>query len=142
MDRKFFIEMGFKPYAIMMPSDKYTQGIDLWYPSKPIKDENQPAVYILTKRTGEVLKIGETQNLHSRFYRNYRLVSNTTNNRIREHVREVEDVYVYVLTMPVKTTKIGKYTCTTSFAKGLEHCLLEEYKEKVGELPSLNSISR
>ena len=78
MDREYYLEKGFKPYAIMVPSDKYKQGIDIWYPSNPINSDNQPAVYILTDRDGVLLKIGETQNLTSRFYKGYRCVSNTT----------------------------------------------------------------
>jgi len=64
LDREYYIKKGFEPYAIMTPSDKYTQGIELWYPSKPIKSDNQPAVYILTNKEGKLLKIGETQNYY------------------------------------------------------------------------------
>jgi len=86
MDREYYLKKGFKPYAIMVPSDKYKQGIDIWYPSNPINSDNQPAVYILTDRDGVLLKIGETQNLTSRFYKGYRCIMNSTNDKIREHV--------------------------------------------------------
>ena len=138
MDRKYYLEKGFKQYAIMIPSDKYKQGIEIMYPSNPIKSDNQPAVYILTNREGKVLKIGETQNLTSRFYKGYRCVSNSTNDKIRDHIKTVENIWVYVLPMPIVKQKILGYKCETSFVKGLEYNLLKEYDDKVGNLPELN----
>ena len=122
----------------MTPSEKYAQGIEIMYPSNPIKSDNQPAVYILTNREGKLLKIGETQNLTSRFYKGYKCVVNTTNNRIREHVRTIEDIWIYVLPMPIVREKILGFKCETSFVKGLEYHLLKEYKEEHGEVPPLN----
>jgi hypothetical protein len=138
MDREYYTKKGFELYAIMTPSDKYAQGIEIMYPSNPIKSDNQPAVYILTNREGKLLKIGETQNLTSRFYKGYKCVVNTTNNRIREHVRSVEDIWVYVLPMPIVKEKILGFKCETSFVKGLEYNLLKEYKDKNGGVPPLN----
>ena len=138
MNRDYYIDKGFGLYAIMIASDKYTQGIEIMYPSKPIKSDNQPAVYILTNREGKLLKIGETQNLTSRFHKGYRCVSNTTNDKIREHVKNVENIWVYVLAMPIVTSKVLGYKCNTSFVKGLEYNLLHEFVEKVGNLPELN----
>ena len=135
MDRKYYLEKGFKQYAIMIPSDKYKQGIEIMYPSNPIKSDNQPAVYVLTNRDGKLLKIGETQNLTSRFYKGYRCVSNTTNDKIREHIKNVENIWVYVLPMPIRTEKVLGFKCETSYVKGLEYNLLKEYEEKIGFLP-------
>ena len=142
MNRQFYLEKGFKQYSIMIPSDKYKQGIEIMYPSNPIKSDNQPAVYILTNREGKVLKIGETQNLTSRFYKGYRCVSNTTNDKIRDHIKTVENIWVYVLPMPIVKEKILGYKCETSFVKGLEYNLLKEYDEKVGNLPELNVMKK
>jgi hypothetical protein len=142
MDREYYLKKGFKPYAIMVPSDKYKQGIDIWYPSNPINSDNQPAVYILTDRDGVLLKIGETQNLTSRFYKGYRCIMNSTNDKIREHVKSVENIWVYVLPMPIVTEKILGFKCETSYAKGLEYHLLTEYKERVGLLPKLNVMKK
>ena len=138
MNREYYTTKGFELYAIMTPSDKYTQGIEIMYPSNPIKSDNQPAVYILTDIHGKVMKIGETQNLTSRFYKGYKCVVNTTNDRIREHVRTVEDLWVYVLPMPIIKEKILGYKCETSFVKGLEYNLLKEYKDNNGVVPPLN----
>ena len=142
MNREYYLEKGFKQYAIMIPSDKYKQGIEIMYPSNPMKSDNQPAVYILTNRDGKVLKIGEPQNLTSRFYKGYRCVSNTTNDKIRDHIKTVENIWVYVLPMPIVKEKILGYKCETSFVKGLEYNLLKEYDEKVGNLPELNVMKK
>tara|TARA_R100001594_G_scaffold124237_1_gene161018 strand:+ start:650 stop:1078 length:429 start_codon:yes stop_codon:yes gene_type:complete len=138
MDKKYYIDKGFELYAFMIPSDKYTQGIEIMYPSNPIKSDNQPAVYILTDVHGKVLKIGETQNLTSRFYRGYRCISNTTNDRIRQHIKDVDNIWVYVLPLPIVKEKILGYKCETSYVKGLEYNLLKEYKDKNGAVPPLN----
>ena len=142
MNREYYLEKGFKQYAIMIPSDKYKQGIEIMYPSNPMKSDNQPAVYILTNREGKVLKIGETQNLTSRFYKGYRCVSNTTNDKIREHIKNVENIWVYVLPMTIRTEKVLGFKCETSFVKGLEYNLLKEYEEKLGKLPELNVMKK
>ena len=142
MNREHYLEKGFNLYGIMTPSDKYAQGIEIMYPSNPMKSDNQPAVYILTNREGKVLKIGETQNLTSRFYKGYRCVSNTTNDKIREHIKNVENIWVYVLPMPIRTEKVLGFKCETSYVKGLEYNLLKEYEEKLGKLPELNVMKK
>jgi len=142
MNRDFYIDKGFGLYAIMIASDKYTQGIEIMYPSKPIKSDNQPAVYILTNREGKLLKIGETQNLTSRFHQGYRCISNSTNNKIRDHVKDVENVWVYILPMRIEFQKVLGFKCETSYAKGLEQNLLVDYKKRMGVLPELNAIKK
>jgi len=138
INKEYYTTKGFELYAIMTPSDKYTQGIEIMYPSNPIKSDNQPAVYILTNRQGKLMKIGETQNLTSRFYKGYKCVTNTTNDRIREHIRTKEDLWVYVLPMPIIKEKVLGFKCETSYSKGLEYNLLKEYKEKYECVPELN----
>ena len=142
--REYYLEKGFELYCSMIASDKYTQGIDIMYPSghKQSKSDNQPAVYILTNRTGKVLKIGETQNLTSRFHKGYRCISNSTNDKIREYVKNVENIWVYVLPMPIVTSKVLGYKCNTSFVKGLEYNLLHEFEEQIGKLPELNVMKK
>ena len=139
MDREYYLKKGFKLYAIMVSSDKYAQGIEIMYPSNPIKSDNQPAVYILTNREGKLLKIGETQNLTSRFHKGYRCISNSTNNKIREHVKDVENVWVYILPMRIEFQRVLGFKCETSYVKGLEKNLLNEFVEKEGKLPELNA---
>ena len=138
MDREYYIKKGFEPYAIMTASDKYKQGIEIWYPSNPINSDNQPAVYVLMNAAGKLLKVGETQNLTSRFHRGYRCISNTTNDRIRTHVKEVESIWVYILPMSIVKSRILGFQCETSYTKGLEHHLLKEYKDHHDTVPPLN----
>jgi hypothetical protein len=138
MNKEYYINKGFELYGIMVKSDKYKQGIDIMYPSNPMKSDNQPAVYILANDKGELLKIGETQNLTQRFHKGYRCISNTTNNRIRQHVKDVENIWVYVLPLPIEIKKVLGYICETSYVKGLEHNLLKEYKNEHGNVPPLN----
>ncbi len=140
MNKEYYIDKGFELYAHMIPSEKYTQGIEIMYPSNPIKSDNQPGVYILTNDKGKLLKIGETQNLTQRFHKGYRCISNITNNRIREHIKNVESIWVYVLPMPIVTQKILGFKCETSYVKGLEHNLLKEYKGKYEKVPPLNAM--
>ena len=138
MNKETYVNMGFELYACMIKSSKYTQGIELMYPSNPIKSDNQPGVYVMTNDKGELLKIGETQNLTQRFHKGYRCISNTTNDRIRNHIKEVESIHVYILPMPIVKAKILGFQCETSYTKGLEHHLLTEYKDHHDAVPPLN----
>ena len=138
MKIKYYTDKGFQPYAIMKPSDKYKQGIELWYPSNPIKSNNQPAVYILANPDGIILKIGETQNLTSRFHRGYRCIVNSTNNKVRQHIKDIESIHVYVYTLPIRNESVLGYNCETSYVKGLEWNLLDEFKKLNNRLPKLN----
>tara|TARA_R100001443_G_scaffold55252_1_gene66552 strand:- start:280 stop:714 length:435 start_codon:yes stop_codon:yes gene_type:complete len=144
MNKEYYEEKGFELYGIMIPSDKYAQGIDIMYPSghKHSTSDNQPAVYILTDIHGKVMKIGETQDLSGRFRYGYRTKVNTTNDKIREHIKTVDNIWVYVLPMPIRTEKVLGFKCETSYAKGLEYNLLKEYEEKMGSLPSLNVMKK
>ena len=102
MDREYYLKKEFKQYAIMIPSDKYKQGIEIMYPSNPMKSDNQ----------------------------------------IREHIKNVENIWVYVLPMPIRTEKVLGFKCETSYVKGLEYNLLKEYEEKIGKLPELNVMKK
>ena len=140
MNKDYYKKKGFELYTCMIKSSKYTQGIELMYPSNPIKSDNQPGVYVMTNDKGELVKIGETQNLTQRFHKGYRCISNITNNRIRQHIKDVESIWVYVLPMPIVTDKILGFKCETSYVKGLEYNLLMEYKEMYGKVPPLNTM--
>ena len=140
---------GFTFLCELQPSDKYTQGIEL-KDVRLLKDNrelySQPGVYILANKLGEVLKIGQTSNMFNRIYTQYKCVSNATNHRIRDHIKIVEPLLVYVYMLPKKKTRIplglNKYTVYTSFAGGFEHALLKEFKDKTKALPKLNTMIR
>ena len=102
MNIKYYTDKGFNFLCELEPSDMYVQGIALKCVRK-IKDNrdlySQPGVYILANKQGEVLKIGQTSNMFNRIYTQYKCVNNSTNRRIREHIKTVEpvDVFVYII---------------------------------------------
>ncbi len=151
MDINYYTKYGkgFQLLCELQPSDRYTQGIEL-KDVRLIKDNrelySQPGVYILANKLGEVLKIGQTSNMFNRIYTQYKCVNNSTNRRIREHIKTVEPLLVYVYMLPKKEARIplglNKYTVYTSFAGGFEHALLKEYKTTTKALPKLNTMIR
>ena len=140
---------GFQLLCELQPSDRYKQGIEL-KDVRLLKDNrelySQPGVYILANTKGEVLKIGQTSNMFNRIYTQYKCVSNATNHRIRDYIKSVESVLVYVFMLPKKKTRItlglNRYTVYTSFAGGFEHALLKEFKDTTKALPKLNTMIR
>ena len=145
MDIKYYTDKGFEFLCDLHPSDKYTQGIAL-KEVRLIKDNrehySQPGVYILANRQGEVLKIGQTSNMFNRIYTQYKCVTNTTNRRIRNYIKDVEDVTVYVYLTPKHKSIVLGHTVYTSYAMGLEHELLKEFKQVTKVLPKLNTMLR
>ncbi len=145
MNIKYYTDKGFEFLCDLHPSDRYTQGIAL-KEVRLIKDNrehySQPGVYILANSRGEVLKIGQTSNMFNRIYTQYKCVSNVTNRRIRNYIKEVEDVTVYIYLTPRKKSKVLGHTVYTSYAMGLEHALLKEYKTATKILPKLNTMIR
>ena len=143
MDIKYYTDKGFEFLCELQPSDKYTQGIGL-KEAGFIKDNreyySQPGVYILANKFGRVLKIGQTSNIFNRINVQYKCVTNTTNNRIREHIKTVEGVEVYILLTPKLEKEILGHTVYTSYAMGLEHALLKEFKQLTKRLPKLNTM--
>lgn len=134
-------------YGHLEPSDKYTQGIDVKINGNI--DEHAykgPAVYFLTEyhpswyHLGMIHKIGQTGNLHDRMYRQYKCVVNTTNNRIREHIRTKGKLGIWYV--PLEEHEISKfgYNLKTSYSSALEYHLLKEYKKIYDKLPELNTM--
>ena len=145
MDIKYYTDKGFEFLCDLEPSDMYARGIALKC-VRNIKDNrehySQPGVYILTNRAGRVLKIGQTGNMFNRIYTQYKCVTNATNNRIREYIKRVEPLTVYTFMLPKKEATILGHKVYTSFAGGLEHQLLKEYKRTLNKLPELNTMIR
>lgn len=146
MNIQYYEKKGFKPHCTLVPSDKYTQGIDVVYVeehtnSSKAKDyQSMPAVYVMSNSSGDVLKVGQTFDVRDRFYSQYKSTVNATNDRIREHIREIEPIYVHVFTMPKFESEVLGYKVKTSYTSGLEEALLREYKKEKGELPLLNTM--
>ena len=145
MNIQYYTDKGFEFLCDLHPSDRYTQGIAL-KEVRLIKDNrehySQPGVYILANRQGEVLKIGQTSNMFNRIYTQYKCVTNATNIRIRNYIKDVEDVTVYIYLTPRKKSTVLGHTVYTSYAMGLEHELLKEFKEVTKTLPKLNTMIR
>lgn len=141
MKLEFYTDKGFQEYGTMEPSEKYARGIDFRYPENRIVGEGIPSVYLLVNSESEVLKIGETQNLNGRMMA-YRHIRNTTNDRIRAHVKTVGDLKVYVFQMKLHSYEVLGYNCKTSYTKGLESALLEEWIEENNNLPLLNACKK
>jgi len=141
MTLPILVEQGFRLFCKMYPSDKYAQGIDIDFTDE-LNDPSVPAVYILSNSKEEILKIGQSSHIHNRFNRMYKCVVNTTNNRIRAHVRDKEQIYAYVLPMErlvsVFENKHSSWELSTSYAPSLEKLLLKEYKKSYGTVPLLN----
>jgi hypothetical protein len=146
MNIDYYEKKGFKPHCTMVPSTKYTQGIDIVYDdtltneTKAKHYQYMPAVYVMSNESGDVLKIGQTFDVRDRFYSQYKSTVNATNDRIREHIRDVEPIWIYIFTMPKFESEVLGYNVKTSYTSGLEEALLREYKQAKGELPILNTM--
>lgn len=126
-------------YGRLEPSEKYTQGIDVKV-STISQPHQSPAVYFLIDNQGRLVKIGQSANLHNRMFRQYKCVTNATNNRIREHIRSVSSLSVHYV--PLKQHSIDRfgYELKTSYSSALEYHLLKEYKKSYDRLPELNTM--
>jgi hypothetical protein len=146
MNIKYYEKKGFVPHCTMVPSTKYTQGIDIVYDDQitnetKAKDfQGMPAVYVMSNAAGKVLKIGQTFDVRDRFYSQYKSTVNATNDRIRVHIREEEPIRVHIFTMPKFESEVLGYNVKTSYATGLEEALLREFKKANDELPGLNTM--
>ena len=136
-------------YGQMEPSDKYTQGIDVKVSTRlqphhgelyTIQPHQAPAVYFLADDKGYLVKIGQSANLHNRMNRQYKCVTNATNNRIREHIRSVSPLKVYYIPLEQHSIDAFGYELKTSYSSALEYHLLKEYKKSYDRLPELNTM--
>lgn len=95
-------------------------------------------VYILATEDGEVLKIGESQNLDHRF-RCYESHTGITNVRVREHMEELVDYEIYFIECPSYEVGFAGVKVPSGISyKFLEKKLLEQYRDKTGEIPAWN----
>lgn len=126
-------------YGRLEPSDKYTQGIDVKV-SAISQPHQSPAVYFLIDNQGRLVKIGQSANLHNRMFRQYKCVTNATNNRIREHIRSVSSLSVHYIPLKQHSIDAFGYELKTSYSSALEYHLLKEYKKSYDRLPELNTM--
>ena len=141
---EYWKEKGFIRYAEMFVSDRLLQGVDVQVCDKELdkklRKRPRAGVYILTDvNTGEVLKFGQSANVRHRIQTQYKCVSNSTNNFIREEIKNrLKRVDFFVYFIPNQEMELLGYKFKTNFQKGLEEAILKEYAEINGEIPQLN----
>ena len=129
---------GFFKAADLFTSDRLNQGVDVELSCTKETLEEQPGVYVIVYK-GEVLKIGQSSNLHQRINQQYKCISNSTNNFIREEIKQVyNSVEFYVLPTSKETTTVAGYTFRINLQKGLEEAMLKEYWDRYQDIPKLN----
>ena len=129
---------GFFKAANLFTSSRLNQGVDVELSCERETLEEQPGVYLIVHE-GEVLKIGQSSNLYQRINNQYKCISNSTNNFIREEIKEkYTSVEFYVLPTSKETTTVAGYTFRINLQKGLEEAMLKEYWDKYQDIPKLN----
>jgi hypothetical protein len=73
-------------------------------------------------------------------FHQYKCVTNSTNNRIREHIRSVSPLKVYYIPLEQHSIDVFGYELKTSYSSALEYQLLKEYKKSYEKLPDLNTM--
>ena len=133
----YWIEKGFDKVARIYASDRLKQGVDVeFFVDK--KDWPHPGVYLLVK-DGRIIKIGQSANVTSRIDTQYKCISNSGNNRIREEIRtNYEEIEVYAIQVPKKDFSMIGYTFPVNYQKGLEEAMLHDFYKTVERLPELN----
>jgi len=131
----------FNHYCDIYACDDYKQGVDIHYPFIPL-DRGHHGVYIMRNAAGEIVKIGCTQCVRTRFQTMYKHVRNTTNDRIREYVRSNGTLTVSVYDVPTYEEEILGHTVRYTPIHSLERHIIQAYKDEHGQLPVLNVVSR
>ena len=139
-----WIDKGFECYGDMVVSDRLNQGVDVELFSiefdKQLRKQPRAGVYIIVEKvTGRVLKFGQSANVRHRIQTQYKCISNSTNNFIRESIKErFKRVSFFVYLIPNEQVELLGYKFKTNLQKGLEEAILKEYAEAYGEVPELN----
>ena len=134
----------FQEYGDMIVSDRLTQGVDVEVTDlaldQYLRISNTAGVYIIAdKETGEVLKFGQSANLRHRIQTQYKCVSNSTNNFIRENIKErFKRVSFFVYLIPNREVELIGYKFKTNLQKGLEEAILHDYYNEYKTIPELN----
>lgn len=132
-----WLDRGFDKVAKIYTSGRLTQGVDVKF-FVDRKEYEGPGVYLLVYRK-KILKIGQSANITDRIFTQYKCVTNTTNNRIREEIKErYKKVEVYVFRVPKEDFSLIGYTFPINYQKGLEEAMLRDYYEQCDTIPPLN----
>ena len=131
----------FNHYCDIYACDDYKQGVDIHYPHV-ILDKGHHGVYIMRNTDGEIVKIGCTQCIRTRFQTMYKHVRNTTNDRIRAYVKAYGTLHVSVYDVPTYEEEILSHMVRYTPIHSLERHIIQAYREERGELPLLNVVQR
>ena len=131
----------FHHYCDIYPCDDYKQGVDIHYPFLML-DKGHHGVYVMRNMDYQIIKIGCTQCLRTRFQTMYKHVRNTTNDRIRHYVKTEGPIRVWVYDVHTYDEEILGHTVQFTPIHSLEKHIIQAYKDKVGELPLLNVVRR
>ena len=137
-------EKGFTYYANMFVSDRLIQGVDVEVHDtdldKELRKNSKAGVYLIYDPVSNtVLKFGQSANVRHRILTQYKCISNSTNNFIRENIKErFNRVLFFVYLIPNTEVELIGYKFKTNLQKGLEEAILQEYYKEYGEVPELN----
>ena len=131
----------FELYGTIYASNKYKKGVDIEYVHGR-KDRKTHGIYILRNPDNDIVKIGNTRCLDSRIHTQYRHVQNTTNDRIRQYVKDGNDLSIHVYEVPTYEEDVLGISVRYSPVDDLERKILTEYKDRYDTLPILNVIRR
>ena len=137
---RYFCDMvGFKKAGYINTSEKYKQGVATTFTLNK-KDWKKPGVYMFVSPDGEILKFGESRSLVHRLGVQYVSITNRTNNRIREAMKDkYNQITFYFVETPKVNYKIGEFELEGSLQRELEEACIKKYKElNSGDLPELN----
>ena len=142
---KYWIEKkDFQYYGDMVVSDRLKQGVDVNVADPALdqylRSNSIAGVYIIAdSKTGEVLKVGQSANIRHRIQTQYKCISNSTNNFIRENIKErFKCVSFFVYLIPNREVVLMGYKFKTNLQKGLEEAILHDYYNEYKTIPELN----
>ena len=140
----YWIDKGFECYGDMVVSDRLNQGVDVEVFNtefdKQLRKQPRAGVYIIVEKvTGRVLKFGQSANVRHRIQTQYKCVSNSTNNFIRESIKErFKRVAFFVYLIPNTEVEMIGFKFKTNLQKGLEEAILQAYYKEYQDIPELN----
>ena len=136
---KYWGEKGFIKVADLFVSDRLKQGVDVSFNLDKDDYKKQPGVYLVVSEEGEILKIGQSANVFHRINTQYKCISNSGNDRIRDEIkRKYKKVFFYVLKTPKQQYTLLDYSFYINYQKGLEEAMLQDYYKQIGDTPVLN----
>ena len=134
---KYWESQGFYKAADIFTSERLKQGVDVTFAIDKATLKT-PGVYLLVYKD-EVIKIGQSANLHNRINIQYKCVSNEGNNFIRKQIKEeYKEIEVYVFPTSNEHVELLGYKFPINLQKGLEESMLHDFHKHLDRIPALN----